>query len=1521
MRYLSLLALSGVLTVASTYAGSPGQTEGSLELIPTSPRTVGTMRTQQAPVQNGTPIGGALMQSTGTNGQMVNMSSISTGLQTQRSENGPMYVTASKSAYAGIYTVGLTTQSPGYVTTIPLSGSAPAGYDRLVNLNGNLAKGAYNDADNWVHCFNPGGTTLMMFFYNMSDWSMKGPTYPPYSPSQSNTYEVFDSAYDPIDGMVYGMMAKMSNPYGPPTTQTPEWSKVNPATGDRTVIAACTVAWRGIMCDQTGQFFGIDADGTLYKIDKNTGNSTFIGETGVASYYRTTGACDPRTGEIIYATCNDDGSALYRINPTTAAATKIYDFTQRVQLVNLTVPAPAAADDAPDTVTDVVVDFENGSLTGKVKFTAPTATYAGEPSHGDLFYYISANGVPVADGRTVYGDNVEREITLDRNDNYVFEIYCTNQVGPGPRVKTAKQFIGNDVPVPSYTFTIEYSNNQFNLSWGTPNTTGINGGTVDSSNVQYILTRYPDGKQIITGKGVTNYTDAYPEPEKGGIHYYTLKALYNGVESNDMRTSNKLLIGTIYPAYTNNFQSGDDKIGFTSEAITGPNDWGIFSNTLRLGYRSGEGRDNYLFTPKMYLYAGRNYRFSIKASQWMNTQLGMDKIEVLYGHDANKFAMTHTILADCQVTTYSQSSPNKFETMFVPEEDGYYYFCIHVTGPDNRVAFCLDDLEISSPINGGAPEQVGNLKATPAADGSLKAAVSFTTPKKNLLGKSLTQLTRVEIRKGDEVVADLPMTNETLTWTDKDATAGINSYTVTPYNNDGAGTPQSTSCFVGFDLPASVANITIKKGENTGEVEIEWTPVTQDIHGLSLPAVQYGLVRLANGEETLVDQGLTETTYTDKVTNGPQVMVLYGVKAITPEGISQNWATSEQILVGTPYPTPYEESVKNATLSTFVATRNVTNLGAWEIDDDSTFGDLRSVDYDNGYISYFSQYIDQVGELYSGLIQMPETMKNPTLSFYSYHFKNSTNTLEPMIQVEGETTWRVLDKIVLTDSVSAGWSLYTYDLTAWLGKTVQIGFRASINSHVIIPIDKIQIYSQLDKNIDNVVVSGPTSAAIGSDIQLTVGYDVNARKDAETVKVILMRDGKEIASKEVEKTEAGQHAAFIFDDKFPQIATANVNYTAKVEYAEDETPANNSSRALAVAAVIPEMPVAEDLAAVRSEDGKSVKLSWICPDMNKRPWQEYTESFEGVTTGQDHFEGWTFVDADKAPVGTAGAPDDVFPGIIAGESTAGFIGVNAAANSEMFGSAHSGDCFMGALYCYDRSVNDDWLISPELKGDAQIAKVWVRSMTDFYGGDRVEFLYSTKGTSLNDFNSLGGWQGIPPVWTELAVELPEGAKYLAIRCVSVYQLMFCVDDVTFVPKNANYVAMNLLGYNIWRDGEKINEEMIAANTPEYTDTTVDASKHTYHVTGLYDLGESAACDPAYVDEDTSAVDQITAASVKVSVEGNDIVVTGVADNDRLVITTIDGINIWNGKGNARVNVADGIYIVRAATVTAKVNVR
>ena len=86
--------------------------------------------------------------------------------------------------------------------------------------------------------------------------------------------------------------------------------------------------------------------------------------------------------------------------------------------------------------------------------------------------------------------------------------------------------------------------------------------------------------------------------------------------------------------------------------------------------------------------------------------------------------------------------------------------------------------------------------------------------------------------------------------------------------------------------------------------------------------------------------------------------------------------------------------------------------------------------------------------------------------------------------------------------------------------------------------------------------------------------------------------------------------------------------------------------------------------------------------------------------------------------------------------------------------------------------------------------------------ESFKVLYSTTGNDIDNFIEVESYSDVPDVWTEYTFPVPEGSVYFAIFCDSDNAFMFFVDDVTYTPANAESLNLTILGYNIYRNGEK-----------------------------------------------------------------------------------------------------------------------
>lgn len=251
----------------------------------------------------------------------------------------------------------------------------------------------------------------------------------------------------------------------------------------------------------------------------------------------------------------------------------------------------------------------------------------------------------------------------------------------------------------------------------------------------------------------------------------------------------------------------------------------------------------------------------------------------------------------------------------------------------------------------------------------------------------------------------------------------------------------------------------------------------------------------------------------------------------------------------------------------------------------------------------------------------------------------------------------------------------------------------------------------------------------------------------------------------------------------------------------------------------------------------------------------------------------------------------------------------------------SGNKFIVQMYNYDPSQtvpNDDWAISPELSGEAQTVTFYARSFQNSFL-ETFEFLYSTTGKNPEDFTLVERKHMIGWEWTLYSFEIPDGAKYFAIRCTSENKFMLFVDDVTFTPSAATG-ELAIEGYNIYRDGEKVNDAPVTATS--FTDPVLADGSHTYVVSTVYDRGESRVSNAVTVSS-SGITDVVLPDDVTVAVEGGEIIVTG-AEGHSVAVYTVDGRSVFTTSAAPAVlniPVGTGLYLVKAASVVTKVIVK
>lgn len=126
------------------------------------------------------------------------------------------------------------------------------------------------------------------------------------------------------------------------------------------------------------------------------------------------------------------------------------------------------------------------------------------------------------------------------------------------------------------------------------------------------------------------------------------------------------------------------------------------------------------------------------------------------------------------------------------------------------------------------------------------------------------------------------------------------------------------------------------------------------------------------------------------------------------------------------------------------------------------------------------------------------------------------------------------------------------------------------------------------------------------------------------------------------------------------------------------------------------------------------------------------------------------------------------------------------------------------------------------------------------------------------------------------------------------------------------------GYNVYRDGEKINDTPVSGTF--YDDIDAPTTAASYTVTALYGEKESAHSNEVFVSR--SGLESTSIPAVKVTAGNGCITIHGAKDK-AITISNVAGMSVdyFIGEAVSRVTVAPGIYLVTVDGTTCKIVVR
>ena len=1309
-------------------------------------------------------------------------------------------------------------------------------------------------------------------------------------------------AYDPTTQRIYGCFIDNGIKLG----------ILLPEVGKYEYVADVMMYTSVMMCDNQGQLYFIGQDGMLYKLDKTNGEITAVGNTGVMPQFAQSAAVDPVTGTCYWASLQADyTSVLYEVDLHTAQLKRVFDFTGEEEITGLFIK-PRPADGAPAMVENFKVSFNNGSTTGKVAFTMPVKTYGGENLIGELEYKLLCNE-ELYTGKAQAGVPIELDLSLETG-LYKFVLVVKNMAGEGEKA-VITQYVGVDRPAAVSGLYLErLAAEKVKLSWNAPDE-GAEGGYIDGDALKYKIVRYPGNVTVQESYVGTSFIEEVNVPKLAKYWYVVtpLTGSLSGVET----SSNKVILGSGHELpYKADFSSTS---AFGLYTVEDNNADGIgWEQNLVAGCANYPGggeveTDEWLITPPVKLTTEGFYKLSFRVRC---NSFDTHRLKVMLGSFPVHASLTTMLLEPVNVSTLFQTQV--LEARFYVSEAGDYFAGIHLLSEAGAGSFDLDNLKVEQIASVNAPGVVTDLQVKPADKGLLKASVSFKTPEKTIGGSALTELTKVELYRGEELIHTFEngvKPGGVLFYEDNAPVNGFNDYKVVAYNQEGNGDDLICTTYIGVDVPNVVRNLQLDEIAD-GVVKISWeTPLSGknggyvDVEKLNYMVMRNGWFQLepAEGELAVVD------SITDL--KGMQRNTYYLVKAVSEIGEGEE-LSSDIMIVGKPFELPVLESFPQGKAAREEWSNNPpTGNSSWMVtspyatpaqDDDMGLVAFNTIDDLSTRVSFVSPKI-----------RMDNTVK-PKLIFWCWHEQLAENLEVEVYDNSGE--YKVIRTIRLDENEDQ-WMKYEVDLSEFKDEPyIRLGFAAEkINKNAALYLDNIQVIDDLQHNMALVKVEGPMKLNVGETARLSAEVTNVGLQKAGGYTVDFFNGGELIATGNGQDIEPGQTLKVSIEVKAQVKDLYTMKLYAVVNYEADENLLNNKSEEVTIPVVPPVYPVVDDLKA-ESKDEKPL-LTWSAPDLSglkplavKDDFESY-ESFTVTDLGD-----WTLVDVDKNEF-TMEFQNSKHE-FVSYPNSGGAMSFQLIDMSQIDKLTEadgwlsvSGNKFL--LCPYAAGGNDDWLISPELFSGGQTVTLKAKSLNEGnYGLESFTLLYSSTDKELTSFKEVKTVTDVPMDWTEYAFELPEDAKYFAIRVVDAWAALF-LDDVSFIPSNAKPLELVVEGYNIYRDGEKLNENPVKETSYVDETATVDV-EYTYKVTVMYDLGESDYSNEVKLTN-SSGIDVKTVEDVHVVARRGQLKIWNGAASP-ISVMAVDGSLLYHSEGETDVTVAllSGCYVVKVGNTVVKV---
>ncbi|MDE7120528.1 MAG: hypothetical protein K2O10_07945, partial [Muribaculaceae bacterium] len=383
-------------------------------------------------------------------------------------------------------------------------------------------------------------------------------------------------------------------------------------------------------------------------------------------------------------------------------------------------------------------------------------------------------------------------------------------------------------------------------------------------------------------------------------------------------------------------------------------------------------------------------------------------------------------------------------------------------------------------------------------------------------------------------------------------------------------------------------------------------------------------------------------------------------------------------------------------------------------DDPDSPQPLTSHDGDNGFFYWLPMEKDVMVGRPAVRVDLSQK-QTPVLDLW---YQGQGSMLDVLV-APGNGEFETARTIDLQQAPVQGWTLCRVPLSAYKDAgTVRFEVRLravhNTDTHIwSVPIDHISIHDLVDKDLRLVSLACQPSVKAGSALSLSARVENTGTADVAGAVVSWSVNGLEAGRSDAFALEANGFATVGYDYEVPLNAPEELEITARVLLEGDANAANDAATAT-VAVKFNNFPTVDDLSATPTGNNL-VTLAWSAPSLDNLPGPEtVTDDFDNPDYPAMSISGagqWTVHDGDGGrtynifrelynPYQTQPIGFQLFDRVVA--QVTDYYWLDA--------EPHSGSAFMMAPSCQG-GLNDNWLISPRLSGNAQTVTFWAKSFS------------------------------------------------------------------------------------------------------------------------------------------------------------------------------------------------------------------